>query len=61
MYDAEGFPVANKLERFAIGDRDDALKFKADGSLDIYIQHESPGEENETTQHNPIPNVRYLL
>ena len=43
MYDAKGFPVANKINRFAIGDRDD-LKFNKDGSLDIYIQYQSPGK-----------------
>ncbi len=47
MYDAEGFQVANKLNRFAIGDRD-ALKYNADGSLDIYIQHETPDADKES-------------
>lgn len=46
MYDAEGFQVANPLNRFAIGDRD-ALKYNADGSLDIYIQSASPGADKE--------------
>ena len=47
LYDAEGFQVANSLNRFAIGDRD-ALKFNADGSLDLYIQSENPGPDKET-------------
>jgi hypothetical protein len=46
MYDAEGFQVANPLDRFAIGDRDD-LKFNADGSLDLYVQHENPGPDKQ--------------
>ena len=47
MYDDEGFQVANSLNRFAIGDRDH-LKFNDDGSLDIYIQAESPGKDKES-------------
>ena len=46
MYDAEGFPVANPINRFAIGDRD-ALKYNADGSLDLYVQKENPGPDKE--------------
>lgn len=46
MYDEEGFHVENSLNRFAIGDRDE-LKFNDDGSLDIYLQHESPGKDKE--------------
>lgn len=47
MYDIEGFQVPNVLDRFAIGDRDQ-LKYGADGSLEVYIQAESPGAEKES-------------
>lgn len=47
MYDAQGFQVANAINRFAIGSYDD-LKLNDDGSLDIHIQHDSPGAELES-------------
>jgi hypothetical protein len=48
MHDADGFQVANKLDRFAIGDRD-ALKHNTDGSLDLYLQRELPGTDDLRT------------
>jgi hypothetical protein len=46
LYDKDGFPSANALNRNAIGDRD-ALTVNVDGSLDLYFQHESPGADKE--------------
>jgi hypothetical protein len=47
MYNARRFFVANPINRYAIGDRD-RLKFADDGSLTLYLQHASPGADNES-------------
>jgi hypothetical protein len=46
LYDAEGFPVANPLERYAVSSWMPLVP-NADGSLDLYIQSESPGKPRE--------------
>jgi|SRR5271166_2440963 len=47
LYDADGFQVANPLNRFALSSWM-PLKSNADGSLDLYFQNESPGADQET-------------
>ena len=47
MYDAEGFQIANELDRFALGDRD-PLAYGADGSFDIHVRRTNPGPELES-------------
>jgi hypothetical protein len=47
MYNAKQAFVANPINRYAIGDRG-KMKFNPDGSLDIYLQHDSPGKAKES-------------
>ena len=47
MYNAKQAFVQNPIHRYAIGDRD-KLKADADGSVTIYIQHDSPGKDKES-------------
>jgi hypothetical protein len=47
LYNNQQFLVDNPLNRYAIRGQD-KLTFNADGSLDMYIQHESPGKDRES-------------
>lgn len=46
LYDSEGFQVGNVLNRFAVSSWM-PFKSNADGSLDLYFQNESPGNDKE--------------
>ncbi len=59
MYGDDGYFVQNPIQRFAIGDRD-ALKFNADGSLDLYIQHDAPGGDQDRNWL-PAPQGKFNL
>jgi len=59
MYDKDYFFVANPLNRYSISARQ-SLKPNADGSVDLYIQHESPGADKESNWL-PAPNDKFIL
>jgi hypothetical protein len=59
MYNTKQFFVPNPIDRYAIGDRDN-LKSNDDGSVTIYIQHESPGPDKESNWL-PAPKDEFTL
>jgi hypothetical protein len=59
MYDAGYFFVDNPLNRYNVSQRN-KLKANADGSVDLYIQHESPGKDKESNWL-PAPADTFIL
>src|SRR5262249_48396652 len=59
MYDAAFFFVANPLNRYTLSQRN-KLKENADGSVTLYIQNESPGQDKESNWL-PAPKGDFVL
>lgn len=59
MYDADYFFVANPISRYSISARQN-LKPNPDGSVDLYIQNESPGKDKESNWL-PAPTGKFIL
>jgi len=59
MYDAQYFFVDNPLNRYNLSQRND-LKANADGSVDLYIQHATPGKDKESNWL-PAPSNDFIL
>ena len=59
LYDADGFQVANVLNRFAVSSWM-PFKYNADGSLDLYFQSDNPGKEKEANWL-PAPKAPFNL
>ena len=59
MYDAHYFFVPNPINRYTVSQRN-KLKANADGSVDLYIQSESPGKDKEQNWL-PAPKDKFIL
>jgi hypothetical protein len=59
MYDDKFFFVENRLNRYTLSQRD-KLKANRDGSIDLYIQHDSPGKDKESNWL-PAPSGAFVL
>ena len=59
LYDADYFFVDNPLDRYNLSSRS-ALTPNADGSIDLYIQKESPGPDKESNWL-PAPEGKFIL
>jgi hypothetical protein len=59
MYNAKYFFVDNPLNRYSISARQN-LKANPDGSVDIYIQNESPGKDKDPNWL-PAPKGKFIL
>ncbi len=59
MYDANYFFVANPINRYSISARQN-LKHNDDGSVDLYVQKDSPGADRESNWL-PAPAGKFIL
>ena len=59
MYNDQYFFVENPLNRYTVSPRNQ-LKINADGSIDLYIQHDSPGKDLESNWL-PAPEHAFIL
>jgi hypothetical protein len=59
MYDKDYFFVDNPLNRYTLSERNE-LKKNADGSVDLYLQANSPGKDKESNWL-PAPEGDFVL
>ena len=59
MYNEKYFFYGNPLNRYTLSARND-LKKNGDGSIDLYLQHESPGPDKESNWL-PAPADKFIL
>jgi hypothetical protein len=59
LYDTDFFFVPNPLDRYELSQRNTFVE-NPDGSVDLYIQAESPGEDKEANWL-PAPKGKFVL
>jgi hypothetical protein len=59
FYNSQYFFVANPINRYSISPREN-LKENPDGSIDIYVQKDSPGADKESNWL-PAPAGKFIL
>jgi hypothetical protein len=59
MYDGDYFFVDNPLNKYTVSPRNN-LKSNTDGSVDLFIQNESPGKDKEANWL-PAPKGKFIL
>jgi hypothetical protein len=60
LYNNKSYLAENPINRYSISQHTEGLKYNPDGSLDIYIQHASPGTEKESNWL-PAPSGEFNL
>jgi hypothetical protein len=60
LYDIDGYFTGNPIKRYGIGNMAEKLESDPDGSLTLYIQHDSPGKDKETNWL-PAPKPEFFL
>ncbi len=61
MYGADFYLVLNEIDRYAIGDYTQGVKYNDDGSLDIYIQKDQPIDNESNWLPAPEGDFNLLL
>ena len=60
LYNNKSYLAENPINRYSIASHAEGLKYNPDGSLDIYIQHASPGADKESNWL-PSPSGQFNL